>query len=93
MNDPNRAAFEAALPAIAGFIFEPVMNSTERREDGLYRQTVVEAAWRGWQASRKAALEEAANIARTTCHHESTPFADGFNQAALNIEHVTRSLK
>lgn len=44
------------------------------------------------KACREAALEEAAKVAATTCHREATPFADGFNNAALNIEHVIRSL-
>ena len=45
------------------------------------------------QQCREAALEEAANLAATTCHHEATPFADGFNYAAINIEKMIRSLK
>lgn len=45
------------------------------------------------QQCREAALEEAASLAATTCHHEATPFADGFNLAAINIEKMIRSLK
>ena len=45
------------------------------------------------QQCRAEALEEAASLAATTCHHEATPFADGFNLAAINIEKMIRSLK
>ena len=45
------------------------------------------------QQCREAALEEAASLASTTCHHEDTPFADGFNYASINIEKMIRSLK
>ena len=45
------------------------------------------------QQCRDAGLEEAAQVAATTCHHEATKFADGFNLAAINIEQAIRSLK
>ena len=38
------------------------------------------------------AYEDAAKVATTTCHHEATFFANGFNQAALNIEAGIRAL-
>ena len=43
------------------------------------------------QAVRDA-YEDAAKVATTTCHHEATSFANGFNQAALNIEAGIRAL-
>ena len=43
------------------------------------------------QAVRDAS-EDAAKVATTTCHHEATSFANGFNQAALNIEAGIRAL-
>ena len=43
------------------------------------------------QAVRDA-YEDAAKVATTTCHHEATFFANGFNQAALNIEAGIRAL-
>ena len=43
------------------------------------------------QAVRDA-YEDAAKVAATTCHHEATFFANGFNQAALNIEAGIRAL-
>jgi hypothetical protein len=43
--------------------------------------------------ARKQAMEDAAKIARETCHHEATVFSDGFNRAALNIEIAIKELK
>ena len=43
------------------------------------------------QAVRDA-YEDAAKVATTTCHHEATFFANGFNQAALNIEAGIRAI-
>lgn len=37
-------------------------------------------------------LEEAVKVARTTNHHEATEFANGFNQAALDIERAIKEL-
>lgn len=39
------------------------------------------------------ARELAAHVAKTTCHHEATEFANGFNMAALNIESAIEALK
>lgn len=43
--------------------------------------------------ARELALSEAKLVAKTTCHHESTEFANGFNMAALNIESAIEALK
>ena len=43
--------------------------------------------------ARESALSEAKLVAKTTCHHESTEFANGFNMAALNIESAIEALK
>ena len=43
--------------------------------------------------AREMALNEAKLVAKTTCHHESTEFANGFNMAALNIESAIEALK
>lgn len=45
----ERAKFEAAVPAMAESL-SPIMDSLERRDDGLYRRVAVEAAWKAWQA-------------------------------------------
>lgn len=61
-DNTSREAFERALPEIGKVIFLVLMDSTARRPDGLYQRTAVEAAWRGWQASRKQALVEVAAL-------------------------------
>lgn len=43
--------------------------------------------------AREMALSEAKLVAKTTCHHESNEFANGFNMAALNIESAIEALK
>ena len=50
--------------------------------------------WKGTaKKARVEALNEAKLVAKTTCHHESTEFANGFNMAALNIESAIEALK
>jgi len=85
--DASRAAFEHALPEMAAFTFVAVMNSAVRRPDGLYQQTAVEAAWRGWQASRKAALATCVTEIRgMKANHKVAQSA--INQCAEALEHL-----
>ena len=62
----------------------------------LLRCHTAQEAYHYTEAQLKQAVrdayEDAAKVATTTCHHESTFFANGFNQAALNIEAGIRAL-
>ena len=84
--DPSRIVFEK-------FAISQYKNIWLERDDGEYRYSLAATQWLFWQASRQQMLEDAAHVAKTTCHHESTPFADGFNIAALNIEKAIKDLK
>ena len=62
----------------------------------LLRCHTAQEAYHYTEAQLKQAVrdayEDAAKVATTTCHHEATFFANGFNQAALNIEAGIRAL-
>ena len=62
----------------------------------LLRCHTAQEAYHYTEAQLKQAVrdayEDAAKVATTTCHHEVTFFANGFNQAALNIEAGIRAL-
>ena len=62
----------------------------------LLRCHTAQEAYHYTEAQLKQAVrdayEDAAKVATTTCHHEATFFANGFNQAALNIEAGLRAL-
>ena len=63
---------------------------------GQYYYTTSQAQAYGQQCAahaRELTLSEAKLVAKTTCHHESTEFANGFNMAALNIESAIEALK
>jgi len=83
MTDKSKTAFEAwARPAC-----HPLMHDWALRDAcGDYSSTWVQSNWSAWQASRKVALEDALTVAATTANPEDTYFADGFNQAAIDIE-------
>ena len=62
----------------------------------LLRCHTAQEAYHYTEAQLKQAVrdayEDAAKVATTTCHHEATFFANGFNQAALDIEAGIRAL-
>jgi hypothetical protein len=57
MTDSARAAFEAWERSRGG--------NLNRHQGGLYANNAVQGHWTTWQAARKAALEEAAQVCDT----------------------------
>lgn len=76
----TREEFEAWLKT-----FDAAQTSLEMRDD-LYRSALTQRAWRAWQASRAAALEEAAKECELMQKHLDTQDAiDAAEQCAMGI--------
>jgi hypothetical protein len=85
MSDASRKAFETTFShlSIAGV----------KRNGDSYTATATAFAWAMWQASRKQALADAAQVCAGVCTLNLNSFGDGYNQGAIDCEKSIKEMK
>jgi hypothetical protein len=60
--------------------------------DGCYTTAATAFAWAMWQASRKQAMADSAQVCADVCTPNLNSFGDGYNQGAIDCEKAIKEL-